>query len=107
MAAAKKDHECRETRDHHPAGTNRTRKGFSGVRAGADLRIGSVLPVCGRGVRAGRARSKNLTGQECVILQQLMFTPKPRSVSDLSRFSNRDDVSNIQYSLRKLIGSRS
>ena len=43
-----------------------------------------------------------LTGQECVILQQLMFVPEPRSVSDLSRFSNRDDVSNIQYSLRKL-----
>jgi predicted MarR family transcription regulator len=47
-------------------------------------------------------RENNLTGQENVILQQLMFTPKPRSVSDLSRFSNRDDVSNIQYSLRKL-----
>jgi predicted MarR family transcription regulator len=37
-----------------------------------------------------------------VILQQLMFTSKPRSVSDLSRFSNRDDIANIQYSLRKL-----
>jgi predicted MarR family transcription regulator len=45
---------------------------------------------------------QKLTGQECVILQQLMFTPKPRSVSELSRFSNRDDISNIQYSLRKL-----
>jgi len=44
----------------------------------------------------------NLTGQENVILQQLMFSPKPRSVSDLSRFTNRDDISNIQYSLRKL-----
>ena len=43
-----------------------------------------------------------LTGQECVILQQLMYTPKPRSISELSRFSNRDDISNIQYSLRKL-----
>ena len=43
-----------------------------------------------------------LTGQECVILQQLMFMPQPRSISDLSRFSNRDDISNIQYSLRKL-----
>ena len=43
-----------------------------------------------------------LTGQECVILQQLMFTPQARSVSELSRFSNRDDISNIQYSLRKL-----
>ena len=48
------------------------------------------------------ATKEKLTGQECVILQQLMFTPKPRSVSELSRFSNRDDVSNIQYSLRKL-----
>ena len=47
-------------------------------------------------------RQHNLTGQENVILQQLMFTAKPRSVSDLSRFSNRDDISNIQYSLRKL-----
>jgi predicted MarR family transcription regulator len=45
---------------------------------------------------------QKLTGQECVILQQLMFTPKPRGVSDLSRFSNRDDIANIQYSLRKL-----
>jgi predicted MarR family transcription regulator len=45
---------------------------------------------------------RKLTGQECVILQQLMFTPRPRSVNELSRFSNRDDISNIQYSLRKL-----
>ena len=50
------------------------------------------------------ARQK-LTGQECVILQQLMFTPRPRSISELSRFSNRDDISNIQYSLRKLVAA--
>jgi predicted MarR family transcription regulator len=55
------------------------------------------------GVALGPMGKENkLTGQENVILQQLMFTPKPRSVSDLSRFSNRDDISNIQYSLRKL-----
>jgi predicted MarR family transcription regulator len=47
-------------------------------------------------------RQHNLTGEENVILQQLMFSTKPRSVSDLSRFSNRDDIANIQYSLRKL-----
>lgn len=46
-----------------------------------------------------------LTGQECVILQQLMFMPRPRSVSELSRFTNRDDISNIQYSLRKLVSA--
>jgi predicted MarR family transcription regulator len=50
-------------------------------------------------------REHNLTGQEQVILQQLMFTSKPRSVGDLSRFSNRDDIANIQYSLRKLAGA--
>jgi len=43
-----------------------------------------------------------LTGHENVIFQQLLFTPNSRSVSDLSRFSNRDDISNIHYSLRKL-----
>jgi predicted MarR family transcription regulator len=43
-----------------------------------------------------------LTGHENVIFQQLVFTQNPRSVSELSRFSNRDDISNIQYSLRKL-----
>jgi len=47
-------------------------------------------------------KAANLTGHENVILQQLMYLPKPRSVSDLSRFTNRDDISNIQYSLRKL-----
>jgi predicted MarR family transcription regulator len=47
-------------------------------------------------------KAHKLTGHENVILQQLMFMPKPRSVSDLSRFTNRDDISNIQYSLRKL-----
>jgi predicted MarR family transcription regulator len=50
-------------------------------------------------------KASNLTGHENVILQQLMFLPKPRSVSDLSRFTNRDDISNIQYSLRKLAAS--
>jgi predicted MarR family transcription regulator len=55
------------------------------------------------GTALGSVGKKNkLTGQENVILQQLMFTSKPRSVSELSRFSNRDDISNIQYSLRKL-----
>jgi predicted MarR family transcription regulator len=47
-------------------------------------------------------KKHKLSGQENVILQQLMFMAKPRSVSDLSRFTNRDDIANIQYSLRKL-----
>ena len=49
------------------------------------------------------ARDNNLTGQDCVILQQLVVARAPRKVGDLLRFANRDDASNIQYSLRKLI----
>src|SRR6476660_208554 len=53
-------------------------------------------------ILGAEGNAANLTGHENVILQQLMYLPKPRSVSDLSRFTNRDDISNIQYSLRKL-----
>jgi len=49
------------------------------------------------------ARSHKLSGQDNVILQQLMSSGVPRSVIELSRFANRDDIANIQYSLRKLI----
>ncbi len=52
-----------------------------------------------------KGRAKNLNGQENVILQQLMFTDRPRGVTDLSRFANRDDLANIQYSLRKLVNA--
>ena len=49
------------------------------------------------------AKQHNLSGQDCVILQQLVTARAPRRIGDLLRFANRDDVSNIQYSLRKLI----
>lgn len=49
------------------------------------------------------ARKHNLSGQDCVILQQLVTAGQPRRIGDLMRFANRDDVSNVQYSLRKLI----
>ncbi len=45
----------------------------------------------------------NLSGEDNVILQQLMASSRPRGVTDLARFSNRDDIANLQYSLRKLI----
>jgi predicted MarR family transcription regulator len=50
-----------------------------------------------------QARKHNLSGQDCVILQQLVTAGQPRRIGDLMRFANRDDVSNVQYSLRKLI----
>lgn len=49
------------------------------------------------------ARRHKLSGQDNVILQQLMSSGAPRGVIELSRFANRDDIANIQYSLRKLI----
>ena len=48
-------------------------------------------------------RLQKLSGQDNVILQQLMSSPRPRGVTELSRFANRDDIANLQYSLRKLI----
>lgn len=49
------------------------------------------------------ANEHNLSGQDCVILQQLVTAGAPRRIGELLRFANRDDVSNVQYSLRKLI----
>jgi predicted MarR family transcription regulator len=47
--------------------------------------------------------SHNLSGEDNLILQQLMASSRPRGVVELARFANRDDIANIQYSLRKLI----
>ena len=49
------------------------------------------------------AREHNLAGQDCVILQQLVSAGSPSRIADLLRFANREDISNVQYSLRKLI----
>lgn len=46
-----------------------------------------------------------LSGEDNVILQQLIASSRPRGVVELARFSNRDDISNLQYSLRKLISA--
>jgi predicted MarR family transcription regulator len=55
------------------------------------------------GVLLGReGRRHNLSGQDNVILQQIMAASRPLSVADIARFANRDDIANIQYSLKKL-----
>ncbi|TAD89696.1 MAG: hypothetical protein EAZ99_08680 [Alphaproteobacteria bacterium] len=48
-------------------------------------------------------RTHNLSGADCVILQLLKTAGRPRQISDLLRFANRDDPANVQYSLRKLM----
>lgn len=44
----------------------------------------------------------NLTGQDCVILQQIVAARRPSRLADLMRFANRDDTANVQYTLKKL-----
>lgn len=48
-------------------------------------------------------RQRGVSGQDNVILQQIMAAGRPLSVSDIARFANRDDTANIQYSLKKLV----
>jgi predicted MarR family transcription regulator len=58
----------------------------------------------GESVGPEGARHK-LSGEDNVILQQLMVSTRPRGVIELARFSNRDDIPNLQYSLRKLMNA--
>ncbi|MFN3938691.1 MAG: winged helix DNA-binding protein [Gemmobacter sp.] len=45
------------------------------------------------------------TGPENAMLHVIRMNDRPKSVKDLARLTNRDDVPNIQYSLRKLIAA--
>lgn len=45
------------------------------------------------------------TGPENSLLHVIRMNERPKSIKDLARMTNRDDVPNIQYSLRKLIGA--
>ncbi|MEZ5798224.1 MAG: winged helix DNA-binding protein [Paracoccaceae bacterium] len=45
------------------------------------------------------------TGPENAMLHVIRMNDRPKSIKDLARLTNRDDVPNIQYSLRKLIGA--
>jgi predicted MarR family transcription regulator len=51
--------------------------------------------------REGRLR--NISGQDNAILQQILAASRPLAVADIARFANRDDIANIQYSLKKLL----
>ncbi|MFN6976853.1 MAG: winged helix DNA-binding protein, partial [Gemmobacter sp.] len=45
------------------------------------------------------------TGPENAMLHIIRMNDRPKSIKDLARLTNRDDVPNIQYSLRKLIAA--
>ncbi len=48
----------------------------------------------------------NLTAQDCVLLHAIRLGERPKSMSEIQHFSNRHDLANIQYSIRKLIKAR-
>lgn len=43
-----------------------------------------------------------LSAMENAILHIIRMHDRPKSISDIARLMNRDDISNLQYSLRKL-----
>lgn len=45
------------------------------------------------------------SGPENALLHIIRMNDRPKSVKELARLTNRDDVPNIQYSLRKLVGA--
>ncbi len=45
------------------------------------------------------------TGPENALLHIIRMNDRPKSIKDLARLTNRDDIPNIQYSLRKLLGA--
>ena len=45
------------------------------------------------------------SGAENALLHIIRMNDRPKTIKDLARLTNRDDVPNIQYSLRKLIGA--
>jgi predicted MarR family transcription regulator len=44
----------------------------------------------------------NFTGYDSVILHTVHAADRPKSIPELQEFTNRSDVANIQYSVRKL-----
>jgi predicted MarR family transcription regulator len=44
-------------------------------------------------------------GPENALLHIIRMNDRPKTIKDLARLTNRDDIPNIQYSLRKLLGA--
>lgn len=45
------------------------------------------------------------SGPENALLHIIRMNDRPKSIKELARLTNRDDIPNIQYSLRKLVGA--
>ena len=49
------------------------------------------------------ATPSGLSGQDAAILHVIRMRDMPKTLSEIGRLLNRDDVANIQYSLKKLL----
>ncbi len=49
------------------------------------------------------ATPSGLSGQDAAILHVIRMRDVPKTLSEIGRLLNRDDVANIQYSLKKLL----
>ncbi len=47
-----------------------------------------------------------LSAMENAVLHLIRMHDRPKSISDIARLMNRDDISNLQYSLRKLTNAQ-
>ncbi len=47
----------------------------------------------------------NASGPENALLHIIRMNERPKSIKELARLTNRDDVPNIQYAIRKLVGA--
>jgi len=45
------------------------------------------------------------TGPENALLHIIRMNDRPKTMRDLARLTNREDIPNIQYSIRKLVGA--
>ncbi|ATG49689.1 winged helix DNA-binding protein [Celeribacter ethanolicus] len=51
------------------------------------------------------ASGLTLSGPENALLHIIRMNDRPKSIKELARLSNRDDIPNIQYSLRKMVSA--
>jgi len=71
---------------------------YSFIRAGAAFE--RWMAEC-----QGAAAKMPMSSTDNLVLNVIRMKDMPKGVGEMSRFFNRDDVSNIQYSLRKLLSA--
>lgn len=66
------------------------------------LRVGAAFERW-QGDCLGCCYGQNFSGTDTALLHVVRMHERPKSISELSRLLKRDDLSNLQYSVRKLL----